>query len=145
MPHLISIDYRSMVFVDGEPLNQHLTLKEATVLRAVLQHDRVATRDFLLNLIYAGQDEPEMKILDVFVAKLRAKLGPHRIAVQTVWGRGFCRHPDYALAIEEGSVAVAINAKLLDDIVAAGGGDPEELIARLLKAEHERLWSAEAA
>ena len=45
-----------------------------------------------LNHLYAGTDEPELKILDVFVAKLRKKIaqatgGKHYI--ETVWGRGY--------------------------------------------------------
>ena len=45
-----------------------------------------------LNHLYPGMDEPELKIIDVFVCKLRKKLaqatgGNHYI--ETVWGRGF--------------------------------------------------------
>jgi hypothetical protein len=144
MTHLISTDYRNMLFVDGEPLNQHLTRKEATVLRCIMSHERVAHREFLLNLVYGGRDEPDIKILDVFVTKLRAKLGPHRHAIETVWGRGYCRSPGYALAPDENCIAITVDAKLVEDVVAAGGGDPEELVTRLLKAEYERLWSEAA-
>jgi two-component system cell cycle response regulator CtrA len=45
-----------------------------------------------LNHLYGGMDEPELKIIDVFVCKLRKKLaqatgGSHYI--ETVWGRGY--------------------------------------------------------
>ena len=45
-----------------------------------------------LNPLYGGVDEPEFKIIDVFVCKLRKKLssatgGEHYI--ETVWGRGY--------------------------------------------------------
>jgi two-component system cell cycle response regulator CtrA len=45
-----------------------------------------------LNHLYGGMDEPELKIIDVFVCKLRKKLaqatgGKHYI--ETVWGRGY--------------------------------------------------------
>jgi len=144
MTHLISIDYRSMLFVDGEPLNQHLTAKEATVLRCIMTHERVAHREFLLNLVYGGRDEPDIKILDVFVTKLRAKLGLHRRAIETVWGRGYCRSPDYALAPERNGIAITVDAKLVEGVVAASGGAPEEIVTRLLKAEYDRLWSEAA-
>jgi two-component system cell cycle response regulator CtrA len=58
-----------------------------------------------LNHLYGGMDEPELKIIDVFVCKLRKKLaqatgGKHYI--ETVWGRGYVlRDP------AEGSPAVA--------------------------------------
>lgn len=140
----ISIDYRGMVFVDGENLGKHLTRKEEVVLRAIMAHERVANREFLLNIIYGGRDEPEIKILDVFVTKLRAKLGLHRAAIETVWGRGYCRGPGYSIAPEVNSIPISVDAKLLEEVVAAGGGPPEELVARLLKAEYERLWSEAA-
>jgi len=49
-------------------------------------------KEMFLNHLYAGTDEPELKILDVFVAKLRKKIaqatgGKHYI--ETVWGRGY--------------------------------------------------------
>jgi DNA-binding winged helix-turn-helix (wHTH) protein len=49
------------------------------------------TKEMLLNHLYGGMDEPELKIIDVFVCKLRKKLaqatgGEHYI--ETVWGRG---------------------------------------------------------
>jgi two-component system cell cycle response regulator CtrA len=45
-----------------------------------------------LNHLYGGMDEPELKIIDVFICKLRKKLaaatgGEHYI--ETVWGRGY--------------------------------------------------------
>jgi two-component system cell cycle response regulator CtrA len=45
-----------------------------------------------LNHLYGGMDEPELKIIDVFICKLRKKLvastgGQHYI--ETVWGRGY--------------------------------------------------------
>ena len=45
-----------------------------------------------LNHLYGGMDEPEIKIIDVFVCKLRKKLS--KISggiefVETVWGRGY--------------------------------------------------------
>ena len=45
-----------------------------------------------LNHLYGGMDEPELKIIDVFICKLRKKLaaathGKHHI--ETVWGRGY--------------------------------------------------------
>jgi two-component system cell cycle response regulator CtrA len=47
-----------------------------------------------LNHLYGGMDEPELKIIDVFICKLRKKLkavaGDHYI--ETVWGRGYMLH-----------------------------------------------------
>ena len=48
-------------------------------------------RDFL-NHLYGGMVEPELKIIDVFVCKLRKKLVEatgEDSCIQTVWGRGY--------------------------------------------------------
>jgi two-component system cell cycle response regulator CtrA len=69
-----------------------LTGKEYAVLELlILRKGTVITKDMLLNHLYGGMDEPEMKIIDVFVCKLRRRLslaGLHDI-ISTVWGRGY--------------------------------------------------------
>ncbi|MAB46471.1 MAG: DNA-binding response regulator, partial [Sphingomonadaceae bacterium] len=44
------------------------------------------------NHLYGGMDEPELKIIDVFICKLRKKLS-HACGgenyIETVWGRGY--------------------------------------------------------
>lgn len=73
---------------------QHIPLtgKEWRVLEVLaLRKDRPVTKDEFLNHLYGGMDEPELKIIDVFVCKLRKKLtaaGAGRV-IQTVWGRGY--------------------------------------------------------
>ena len=50
------------------------------------------TKEMILNHLYGGVDEPKLKIIDVFVCKLRKKLaqaiGGHHY-IETVWGRGY--------------------------------------------------------
>ncbi len=51
----------------------------------------VLTKEAFLNHLYGGMDEPEMKIIDVFICKLRKKLaqaGADNL-IGTVWGRGY--------------------------------------------------------
>jgi len=77
-----------------------LTGKEFSILEAlVVRKGVVLTKEMLLNQLYGGIDEPEMKIIDVFVSKLRKKLaeaGVHNM-ISTVWGRGYAIHePDAA-------------------------------------------------
>ncbi len=45
--------------------------------------------EHLVNVVYGGRDEPEIKIVDVLVCQIRRALGEHRGAVVTVWGRGY--------------------------------------------------------
>ena len=79
------------VEIDGQPL--HLTGKEYGILELLsLRKGTTLTKEMFLNHLYGGMDEPELKIIDVFVCKLRKKLtagtgGENYI--ETVWGRGY--------------------------------------------------------
>ncbi|XAO70604.1 MAG: response regulator transcription factor [Acetobacteraceae bacterium] len=69
-----------------------LTGKEYAILELlVLRRGTILTKDAFLNHLYGGRDEPEMKIIDVFICKLRRKLQEHGIGnlIGTVWGRGY--------------------------------------------------------
>lgn len=80
-----------MVEVDEQPV--HLTGKEYGILELLsLRKGTTLTKEMFLNHLYGGMDEPELKIIDVFICKLRKKLtdatgGDHYI--ETVWGRGY--------------------------------------------------------
>ena len=71
----------------------HLTVKEYEILELLsLRKGMILTKDTFLNHLYGGLDEPDFKIIDVFVCKLRKKLaavtdGQH--CIETVWGRGY--------------------------------------------------------
>ncbi len=79
------------VDVGGKPV--HLTGKEYGMLELLsLRKGTTLTKEMFLNHLYGGMDEPELKIIDVFICKLRKKLaqatgGDHYI--ETVWGRGY--------------------------------------------------------
>jgi two-component system cell cycle response regulator CtrA len=81
----------------------HLTAKEYQVLELLsLRKGATQTKEMILNHLYGGMDEPEMKIIDVFVCKLRKKLasaadGEHHI--ETVWGRGYVLRDPHESAI----------------------------------------------
>jgi two-component system cell cycle response regulator CtrA len=77
--------------VENAPL--HLTGKEFGILELLaLRKGTTLTKEQFLNHLYGGMDEPELKIIDVFICKLRKKLttatgGENYI--ETVWGRGY--------------------------------------------------------
>ena len=85
----LNLDSREVV-VDGQLV--HLTGKEYAILELlVLRKGMVLTKEAFLNHLYGGMDEPEMKIIDVFICKLRKKLaqaGADNL-IGTVWGRGY--------------------------------------------------------
>lgn len=102
-------------------LRIHLTGKEYQMLELLaLRRDRTLTKEMFLNHLYGGMDEPELKIIDVFICKLRHKLagandGVHHI--ETVWGRG------YRMSDELGD----------GGSVTTGGSALEETLRRLVR------------
>jgi two-component system, cell cycle response regulator CtrA len=70
-----------------------LTGKEYQILELLsLRRGVTQTKEMLLNHLYGGPDEPQQKILDVFVCKLRKKLADAsggKDYIETVWGRGY--------------------------------------------------------
>ncbi len=73
-----------------------LTPKEA-VLVGGLRRRKSCTKEQLLTIIYGAlppDDQPEIKIIDVFVCKIRKKLAPHGIMIRTLWGLGYELPPD---------------------------------------------------
>jgi len=79
------------VSVDGKTV--HLTGKEYQMLELLsLRKGTTLTKEMFLNHLYGGMDEPELKIIDVFICKLRKKLAVAtggETCVETVWGRGY--------------------------------------------------------
>ncbi|MDF1585165.1 response regulator transcription factor CtrA [Marinimicrococcus flavescens] len=86
----INIDAQS-VEVDGQRV--HVTGKEYNILELLsLRKGTTLTKEMFLDHLYGGRDEPELKIIDVFICKLRKKIatltgGEHYI--ETIWGRGY--------------------------------------------------------
>jgi two-component system cell cycle response regulator CtrA len=76
---------------EGEPV--HLTGKEYQMLELLsLRKGTTLTKEMFLNHLYGGMDEPELKIIDVFICKLRKKLSQATDGenyIETVWGRGY--------------------------------------------------------
>lgn len=87
---VVNLDQKT-VEVGG--MRVHLTGKEYQMLELLsLRKGTTLTKEMFLNHLYGGMDEPELKIIDVFICKLRKKLaaatdGEHHI--ETVWGRGY--------------------------------------------------------
>ena len=86
----VNLDAKT-VEVEGKAV--HLTGKEYQMLELLsLRKGTTLTKEMFLNHLYGGMDEPELKIIDVFICKLRKKLaeatGGERY-IETVWGRGY--------------------------------------------------------
>ena len=78
--------------VEVNGLRVHLTGKEYQMLELLsLRKGTTLTKEMFLNHLYGGMDEPELKIIDVFICKLRKKLkaAARDHYIETVWGRGY--------------------------------------------------------
>jgi two-component system cell cycle response regulator CtrA len=77
------------VSADGQPVR--LTPKEYEILELLSSRKgKTLTKEMILNHLYGGKDEPALKIIDVFVCKLRKKLSAgNKRYIETVWGRGY--------------------------------------------------------
>jgi two-component system cell cycle response regulator CtrA len=79
------------VEIDGRPL--HVTAKEYAILELLsLRKGMTLTKEMFLDHLYGGMDEPEQKIVDVFICKLRKKIAAvtdNEHGIETVWGRGY--------------------------------------------------------
>jgi len=95
--------------VDEEPL--HLTGKEYGIIELLsLRKGTTLTKEMFLNHLYNGRDEPELKIIDVFVCKLRKKLTMATggdTYIDTVWGRGYVLREPRVPAAEHAAASSA--------------------------------------
>lgn len=93
---VVNLDTQT-VTVKGKAL--HLTGKEYGIMELLsMRKGSTLNKDQFLNHLYGGIDEPELKIIDVFICKLRKKLekaSGGKNYIETVWGRGYVlRDPD---------------------------------------------------
>ncbi len=88
----------------------HLTGKEYQMLELLsLRKGTTLTKEMFLNHLYGGMDEPELKIIDVFICKLRKKLSNATGGenyIETVWGRGYVLRDPQSSGMSETRMAV---------------------------------------
>ncbi len=89
-PMLLDINKRT-VSIYGKQIP--LTSKEYLMLEILmLKKGTLITKEVFVNHIYCGMDEPDFKIIDVFICKLRKKIAAMTggiNVIETVWGRGY--------------------------------------------------------
>lgn len=80
-----------------------LTKSEAIVLGILMQRD-VATKEQLMVALYANRKDTEIahdKIIDIFIHKVRRKIGGHGIEIRTHWGIGYSLTPESKVRVRE--------------------------------------------
>jgi two-component system cell cycle response regulator CtrA len=87
---VLNLDSKT-IEVGGARIN--FTGKEYKMLELLMLHkDRPVTKEMFLNHLYGGMDEPDAKIVDVFICKMRKKLTNAlggKNFIETIWGRGY--------------------------------------------------------
>lgn len=104
----VNLDAKT-VEAGGQPV--HLTGKEYQMLELLsLRKGTTLTKEMFLNHLYGGMDEPELKIIDVFICKLRKKLATATGGdnyIETVWGRGYVLRDPVNVELSEPIPALA--------------------------------------
>ena len=87
---IVNVDAKT---VHIKQVRVNLTGKEYQMLELLsLRRGTTITKEMFLSQLYGGMDEPEIKIIDVFICKLRKKLAVASNGedyIETVWGRGY--------------------------------------------------------
>jgi two-component system, cell cycle response regulator CtrA len=96
---LVNLDSK-LVEISGTRVN--LTAKEYQMLELLaLRKGTTLTKEMFLSNLYGGMEEPEAKIIDVFICKLRKKLATAsggKDYIETIWGRGYAMREQGILA-----------------------------------------------
>lgn len=87
-----------------------MTHKEYAILELLtLRKGLTLTKGMLIAHLYGGRDEPEHKIIDVFMCKLRKKLAQAEAGasgcIETVWGRGYALRDPEAVPLLQAEAA----------------------------------------
>jgi two-component system, cell cycle response regulator CtrA len=79
--------------VEVNGTREHLTDKEYRMLELLsLRKGTTLNKETFLNHLYGGEDEPDSKIIDVYICKIRKKLAGAsggKEFIETVWARGY--------------------------------------------------------
>lgn len=104
-------EFEALLKVEWQPpLELALTPSEVQILRLLVAREDIVTRQQIMTFFYALRpdvEQPEEKIVDVYVCKVRAKLRPFGLNVETVWGRGYRLSPETRKTLLDWPVAAA--------------------------------------
>jgi two-component system cell cycle response regulator CtrA len=89
--------------VEAKGVRVPVTGREYQILELLsLRKGATLTKNMVLDHLYGGMDEPEIKIIDVFICKLRKKLAAAcdgEQYIETIWGSGYRMHDAPAMKI----------------------------------------------
>ena len=98
---IVNVDAKT---VHIKQVRVNLTGKEYQMLELLsLRKGTTITKEMFLSQLYGGMDEPEIKIIDVFMCKIRKKLiaaSAGKDYIETVWGRGYLLRDPQAVKVK---------------------------------------------
>ena len=83
------------------PMAARLTHMEARIVGALQKQGTVSTAALMNALYFDRTDEPNVKIVDVYICKARKKLAPFGVVIETVWGQGYTMSAQHRRALAE--------------------------------------------
>jgi len=85
----LTLDAKSFrVSLEGKEIE--LTARERDILMLFMSNpQKVFARERILNAVWGSQEDPMTNVIDVYIARLRKKLGLHGVLIQTVRGHGY--------------------------------------------------------
>lgn len=88
------------------PLEWRLTAQEARFMGVLVHRDQPTKNAFMAALYRdTGADEAEEKIVDVLACKIRKKVAPFGVEIQTIWGHGYALPDHQREALKAGVVS----------------------------------------
>lgn len=90
----LSVDTTTRYLVADGKNGIRLTTRECQLFSLLVKHQgKSVSRDMIMTHLYghASDTEPELKVIDVFICKLRKKMRDIAATelIETVWGRGY--------------------------------------------------------
>lgn len=138
-PMTIDLTQRLVMF-NGE--RAHATGKEFAMLELfATRRNTVLTKEHFLAHMYDERDEPEVKIIDVFICKLRAKFKLYGVPdmIETIWGRGYIMRDPDAIKVTSSSPSLAPEMRdMIDD-------PPVTTVPRMSGEEYASMKSRQLA
>lgn len=149
---VITLGPGNQVTINSGP-SVRFTGKEFALMNLICRRNGgTVSKTMTLTELYAGRDEPEMKIVDVFICKLRKKMEmiTDELIIETVWGKGYRLADNIKVRSPKGEfLLVTLTEEQYEqafDLALAADSDINTLITDAavfgMKAIKERVWGA---
>ena len=85
----------------GSQLGVHIAASEAAMLSLLLTRPRASKQDLLDSYKHHYGSTPDTKVVDVIICRLRKRIAPLGLVIDTIHGYGYCISRDIQAAMIE--------------------------------------------